>query len=245
MNNYDKLYLYSQNLSILIVEDYKPLRNNLCDTLINFFRTIETASDGIKGLDAYNAHRQAHGKGFDIILSDIQMPKMNGVELSQAIREIDPFQKLIILSAHTDAEYLLPLINLNINAFVPKPIDEISLFDILIKESRLLSLYDQTLTQTHQMQLSDEYIWDISQHQLIKNGISIPLTRYCIILLEFLIQKREFICSNLDILQTFDLHGIDIDETNIRRKIYKLRQKLPKGMIDSIYGIGYKLSILN
>lgn len=245
MNNYDKLYLYSQNLSLLIVEDYEPHCKNLYDTLINFFETVETASDGIQGLDAYNSHHKTHGKGFDIILSDIQMPRMNGVEFSQAIRKIDPHQKLIILSAHTDTDYFLPLINLNINAFIPKPIDEILLFDILIKESRLLSVYDQTLNQKDKIRLSDGYFWDITQQELSQDGISIPLSKYALILLEFLIQKREFVCSNLDILQIFDLHGIDIDEKNIRHQIYTLRQKLPKGMIDSIYGIGYKLSILN
>ncbi len=82
MNNYDKLYLYSQKLSILIVEDYKPLRDDLVETFENFFDIVISADDGVEGLLAYTYYHQKYDKHFDIVISDIQMPHKNGVDMS-------------------------------------------------------------------------------------------------------------------------------------------------------------------
>ena len=175
MTDYNKLYLYAKDLSLLIVEDYQPLRANLEEILQNFFGTIEVASNGEDGLLRYQAYHQIHQKNFDIVLSDIQMPQMDGMELSRIIREKSSKQKLIILSAHTDVKYLLPLINLRISAFIPKPIDEDLLFDVLIKETQLLSMQEEKPKEIKQIWLNETYYWNIVQQQLIYNNN--PLNR--------------------------------------------------------------------
>jgi len=59
--------------------------------------------------------------------------------------------------------------------------------------------------------------------------------------MKMLLDHVEQVCSNDAVLQHFYLLGIDLDERNIRNLIFKLRKKLPSRMIESIYGMGYKL----
>lgn len=241
---YDRLYQYSQKLSLLIVEDYKPLRDDLVDTLEDFFNTVTYAIDGRDGLEKYKLHYETYHCGFDIVISDIQMPYIDGIAMSQTIREIDKNQLLIILSAHTDSDYLLSFINLGISQFITKPIDKNILFETLYQTSKQKLMLDNTKSQNIVF-ISNEYIWNISQRELLKNKQPIILTENERIIFELLIEKREAICSNSDINYIFSLHNININEKNIRNYIFNLRKKISPKLIRSIYGIGYRLSIFN
>ncbi len=103
------------DLTLLYVEDDEVLSAATTKTLQAFFKSVSIAYDGQEGLELYkNGH-------FDIVLSDILMPRMDGKEMSREIREIDPQQAIIIMSAHEEAEYLMELIEIGIDKFVQKP----------------------------------------------------------------------------------------------------------------------------
>ena len=114
MLNSKEILKYTKNLSILFVEDHDELRKNTSEILKSFFHTVHSAKDGKVALEKYNEYYELNSKYYDIILSDIQMPNINGVELTSKLYKINPSQLLIILSAHDDSKYLMPLINLGI-----------------------------------------------------------------------------------------------------------------------------------
>ncbi len=242
-NNYDKLYLYSQNLAILIVEDYKPLCDDLVEIFENFFEIVVSAYDGTEGLLAYNAYHKKYGKHFDIVISDIQMPYTNGIELSSNIRNINSTQNIIILSAHSDKDYLLSFIDIGISKFISKPIDKDLLFEELYRLSMQINMQTTEEKNSHIIKLDKSYSWDINKQLLLKDNQFIDLTKHERIILELLINKKNIVCSNNDILYVFYLYKYDMAEPNIRNHIFKLRKKLPSDMIKSVYGSGYILVI--
>lgn len=76
---------------------------------------------------------------------------------------------------------------------------------------------------------------------LKKNNI-VSLARHELLLMQLLVKKSEQICTNDDIMQEFYAYDINIYEKSIRNLIFKLRKKLPDNLINSIYGMGYKLT---
>lgn len=108
---------FSQRLTLLYVEDNPQVREETIELFIPLFASVDIASDGIEGLDAYNKN------SYDLVITDINMPRLNGVEMIERIREIHPEQKIIAISAHDEPAILLDLIRKGINSFILKPIN--------------------------------------------------------------------------------------------------------------------------
>jgi len=104
-----------QTLNLLYVEDDIELCENTENLLKPFFKSVTIANNGEVGLSIYK-----NGL-YDIVLTDILMPKMDGREMSRLIKSINPRQVIIVMSAHEDSEYFLELIDIGIHKFIPKP----------------------------------------------------------------------------------------------------------------------------
>ncbi|NOR56402.1 MAG: diguanylate cyclase [Sulfurovum sp.] len=104
-------------LTILIVDDDKTTSSILNHMLTPFARTIVTAANGVEGCELYKAHKP------DIILSDINMPQMNGLEMIEKIREVDEHVKIAIFTDFEKREILVKAIELGVNQFFSKPFD--------------------------------------------------------------------------------------------------------------------------
>ena len=240
MMDYGKVFLQTKNLSLLLVEDYKPLRDDMVEVLEDFFATVEFASNGSEALKMYEEYYSTYENRFDIVISDIQMPVMNGVELSEALRKIHKNQQIIILSAHADSDYLIQLINLNVAQFLSKPVQHEKLLDTLYHVSKTISAKETKSSDRTMILLNENYIWDQEKLLLSKDGTDVELTRHELILLQLFMRKDEKICTNTDIMEDFYANHIDISEKNIRNLVFKLRKKLPEKCISSVYGLGYK-----
>ncbi len=122
---FDPLLLYkeSSHLNILLVEDHVLLRTHIVEILSDLFARVDEAQDGVDALEQYIAYEQKYGNYYDLIISDIQMPKMNGIDLTAEIYARREEQPIIILSAHQDAKYLLALINFGVAQFITKPVE--------------------------------------------------------------------------------------------------------------------------
>ncbi len=134
MINPKELREEAQGISILYVEDDRELRQHTTRLLSSFFNDITTAENGLEGLIKYKQHR------YDLILTDINMPVMNGVKLSEQIKSDNPRQVIIVISAHDESSYLLELINLGVDYFVLKPLDMNQFLTVLDKAIRLTKL---------------------------------------------------------------------------------------------------------
>jgi len=114
---------YPQPLSVLYVEDNQEVRKSTAEMLALFFRQVDVVKNGLCGIESYKKYFQSHKEHYDIVFTDIKMPKINGLELSRMILEENPKQHIVVISAHNEAHYLLELINIGIVNFVLKPID--------------------------------------------------------------------------------------------------------------------------
>ncbi|QOY51113.1 response regulator transcription factor [Candidatus Sulfurimonas baltica] len=243
MLNSKELLVYTRELSILFVEDIEDLRANTSEILKNFFKRVDTAVNGEDALKKYKDYHNENSTYYDIILSDIQMPRLNGVELVANIYNINSNQKVIILSAYDDSKYLLPLINLGIEQFIKKPIDYQNLLQALLNASKNVKLSNKKDKDEFSIiKLNDSFTFNKESNLILNNGTAIPITKYEIIFLQILIQNIGKIYSNEDITAHYCSLNECLDTTNIRKLVSKLRKKLPDNCIESIYGIGYRLT---
>ena len=115
MHTIKDLHKYSHNLNVLYVEDDNDLREETTTLLKMLFKSIDTAEDGEVGLDKYNHN------DYDLIISDVNMPNMNGIEMCKKIKEVNPEQKISIVSAHDESAILMDLIKAGADGFILKP----------------------------------------------------------------------------------------------------------------------------
>ena len=244
MVDYKTLYGFTKNLTVLLVEDHDSLRKEMAEVLEDLVQTVTCASDGEEALSLY-MDAQKENREYDIVISDIQMPRINGVVLAKKIRQINETQIIYILSAYTDKEYLLELININIAKFITKPIDYNVLFSLLCKEGRQRELMQSNKPPSVYIEFAKEYIWNRDTSTLTHRGKVVELTKHELLVLQFFIQKEGYICSCNDIANIFHEYDTELSEHNVRNLIFKLRKKIPKECIQSVYGLGYKFTYTN
>lgn len=110
-----QLHQFSSHLNVLYVEDDDVLRQETIALFEPFFHSVDSACNGKEGLERYNQYL------YDLVITDINMPEMNGIEMIKQIHEVNPDQKVIVISAYNDSEMLLKLIREGINSFILKP----------------------------------------------------------------------------------------------------------------------------
>lgn len=115
----------ANNLSVLIVEDEELINTQLCEYLEKFFKVVKSAVNGKEGLEYYEKEH------FDIVISDIVMPEMSGIEMLQKIKEKNTNQKVIIASAYTNSNYFIEAIDMGVNHYILKPINYKHLLEVL------------------------------------------------------------------------------------------------------------------
>ena len=117
----------SKTLTVLYVEDDVNIRENYSTIFKEVFKSMDACADGQEGLDTYKSG------SYDIVVTDINMPRMNGIEMIRNIYEINEEQIVIVTSAHDEARYLIELIDLGVSKFLVKPIDIAKLMNILLR----------------------------------------------------------------------------------------------------------------
>jgi len=122
-----KLKEVASSLSVLYVEDNEDLSKNFKIYLQKIFTEVQTVENGEDALRLYKE------KKFDIIISDINMPKMNGLVLTKTIKNLNHDQIVILLSAYSDSKILLEAIKLDIDGYMVKPINHLEINKLLHK----------------------------------------------------------------------------------------------------------------
>jgi len=106
-----------ESIKVLYVEDEESIRESLSRFLRRRIRHLITAENGQKGLELFKAERP------DIVITDIQMPLMTGLEMAEAIKAIDEETPIVITTAFNDEEYFVRSIDIGIEKYIKKPID--------------------------------------------------------------------------------------------------------------------------
>src|ERR1035437_9808509 len=104
-------------ITLIYVEDEPDLRERIRIVLEMYFTQVIVAANGKEGMELFERHLP------DIVVSDIKMPVMDGLELTKRIRKIAPETPVILTTAFTETDYLLKAIELGVAAYVRKPVD--------------------------------------------------------------------------------------------------------------------------
>ena len=139
---------YAKNLTLLYVEDNQDAREMTTLILEEFFDNIIVAVDGEDGLEKF------HKNKIDIVITDINMPRMNGIEMCEEIRKSDDEVALIILSAHNEDHFFMQSIQIGINGYILKPIDIDQVTSII---SRVVQSHQYAEKAKENFHLLEEY----------------------------------------------------------------------------------------
>jgi len=132
-----------QHFKILYIEDEDELRQVVFETLNSLFEHVYTAKNGEDGLKIF----QENIKNIDLIITDITMPNMNGIEMSQKIKNISPDLPIIITTAFNDNDFLHQAITIGIDAYILKPLHIKKLVKTILKVLKTKILQHELHTQ--------------------------------------------------------------------------------------------------
>lgn len=232
------LRLLSQNLSVLYVEDDNILRDQTQKVFQNLFKHVDTAENGRDGLSQYKQYYKSTGKYYDILISDIQMPFLDGIELTRLIFTINAEQKVVIISAHDDKKYLIDLIEIGVDGFMEKPISSEKILPVLYKICDSCEGSDTII-------IEGNFSYKFSTSTLFKNNIKVELTENESKLLSLLICNTNQYFDYIDIFNHlyFDEVEKEFSHDSIKSLIKRLRKKLPEKLISNTQNIGYKITL--
>ncbi len=219
-----------KKINVLFVEDEQSILEKYSPFLETYCKTLYTAKDGV---EAYEIYKE---KNPNVILMDLYMPRCTGVELARKIREEDSSVVFIALSAHSDRDTLLDIVDLHFSSYLTKPVNRVELLGALTKSAERINSHMIVV-------LPLNYSWDTKSRTLFNGDIQIPLTKREQKLFELLVEKEGAACGDAEILyhvweNEFDKH---VTNTSIRTLIKNLRKKIPKELIKNQYGVGYKI----
>ena len=221
--------------NILYIEDEKTIRENYVRFLTRFFDNVYEAGDGEEALEIYKKEK------IDILIVDINLPKMNGIDFLKKVRENDHTTKAIMLTANSDVDTLLSAIDLKLSQYLVKPITRDELKTALNKAINEMAKFSTNNKKT--LQIRDAYSWNYDSNELTDSGVQVLLTHKETKILSLLCSKPNHTFTYDDII--FDVWYEDEDNKSdaLKTIIKNIRKKLPDDIIKNIFGIGYKIDV--
>lgn len=226
----DVLKKKTKQLTILYVEDSKETREIAGEFLDVFFGTVVTAVDGVDGWNKFNSQK------FDLVLTDIHMPRMNGLELIEKIRKRDSNIPLLVLSAFNDEAYFLEAIRSGLDAYLLKPFEMEQFIAVILKvvkklddEKKLLDykLKLESMVKEKTKELEYRYLHDLHTDLpntiMLQNDLATEKYQYILLLdiSHFSVLNKEYgkVFAGEVLLET-----ASVLKTHVRKdtKLYKI-----------------------
>ena len=226
---------------VLLVEDEELARKTLAFYLNTIFDEVVVACDGA---DALEIIKKSFDKkeNFDLIITDLNMPNVNGMQMIDEILKLIPNQRFIIVSAHKNEEDLLKLINLRVSGYFVKPLNIDNMMEMLqkAKEEVLLDKQPKIQEKTNKLlKLNNSYTFDLSANKLYCKNIIVKLSKKESEILDVLIQNLGEIIS-VDKFKEIVWDDITINDSSFRTVMKRLKDKIKDDdFIISHKGYGY------
>jgi len=219
-----------KNTKILYVEDEVLIRNQAVEYLSLIYENVLEAEDGLEALEVY-ATKRPH-----IIISDIEMLKMNGLEMAREIRKKNKKIPIIIATAHTQSAYLLDALELQLIKYIVKPVTAKKLkvaLDIAheyIDEEKVQSV----------VVFSDTAVYDTLNKTLVIENQIVKLSHNEIALTDLLLNNKNRVVTYEEIEGAiWGYEGMTKDA--LRTLVRTLRRKMKENFIENVSGYGYKI----
>lgn len=163
---------FLKTIDILYVEDEDSVRELLEKRLAKHFGTIYSAPNGEVGLYKFETYRPR------IVVTDIRMPIMNGIEMLKAIKEKSQDARAIVTTAHSDSEYMIQSIDIGIDKYIVKPVNVDTLVTAIKKIA--VGFYNEDMSKEYQRQRAQEKIIESTKNvfEQISNSIPSPLALF-------------------------------------------------------------------
>jgi DNA-binding response OmpR family regulator len=224
-----------KNLTLLYIEDDVEALEDVVFLLKRTFSTIYTACDGEEGLEVFKKN------SIDIVLSDINIPKGNGLQLATKIRELDENIPIIFLTAHCETPKLLSAINLQAISYIIKPFNIEELKNSIIKAIKIVN---KDKKSSNKILLNNNFYWDESIPELYYKEEIIYLTKNEILLVQSLFQHRNRFLTAEELGEIIFIDK-KVETNSIVQMLSRFKNKTVKKInndcffIENIYGRGY------
>ena len=221
-------------LTLLYVEDDKELREQFMRILKSKFKDVYEASDGLQALELYAQHSP------DMMLVDINLPKIDGLEVIERVRKSDKTTPIVILSAYSDQEKLLKAVTLGLSEYLIKPVPHKKLLALL---EHMATMNKTNIEEKNIIRLKSDYFWKKKEKILYYGDESIPLTKREIIFLEFMVKQVDEIVAFVSIANLiWENDESHVAYNSLSHLLKRLKKKLPEELIENIYGEGYRIT---
>ena len=222
----------TKNLNILYIEDNISVQKQTTKMLESFFNKIYLANNGKEALELFEKENL-----YNLVITDIEMPLLDGISFIEAIRKYNKKIPIIVLSAHDNKNYFLKTIKAGIDGYILKPY---TLEQIVQTLEYIIDKYDMQKIFENLIKLEFNFTWDRYKCQLYKDDFQIKLSKNETKLFELFIETNSMIKTYAEI--EYCLFDDCNDNTKkIRNLIRRLKIKLNHDLFDTIYSYGYLL----
>jgi DNA-binding response OmpR family regulator len=219
-----------KSYTILYVEDDTEIRESITEFLKRYCKKIYSCNCSEKGMELYHKFHP------DILLLDINLPGLSGIDFATKIRKYDTKTRIIISTAYTNHTFMLQAIELDITRYLVKPVTSQELF----------SAFEKCLNQLNfkaEVKLSPNIIYSKKTTAILKNGETIILRKKESELLEFFIANEGEVIRYEILEDSIWSDGV-MTRDAIRSQIRNIRKKTGIELFKNISGIGYKFCTL-
>lgn len=219
-----------KELIILVVEDEVKARESMINILSERFSKVIGAQNGDEGLKKFKKFKP------DLVITDIAMPIMDGLDMAREIKEISDDVPIVVLSAYSEKERLLRSIDIGIDKYLIKPVDIEELFKVLDY------LIGEKIEANMLVKISEEYQFNKTKRTLIYSGGEIVLTKKELAFISLLLKQPVALVLHEDIKKNVWI-GEHVSDTAVRTFIKRVRDKVGEDFIKNVPSLGYKINI--
>ncbi len=216
------MYNYLKHKTALYIEDDEDVLKNISSFMQNYFLDVHSAPNAEDGFELFRCNC------VDLLMVDIELPGINGIELIKKVREIDKDVSIVIVSAYTNTDYLLESVELKIDKYIVKPFTTKKLYALLDK-------IDDSFKENNTIKLTSDITLYRDKLLLTFDEEKQILSSKEFLFLELLSVNRFIYYAD------FKLIWEDITPTQdaIRSFIKTLRKRLPHDTLKNKQNIGY------
>ncbi len=218
-----------KSLNVLYAENEDFIRQNTVDALKFMSMNVTAVSNGEKAYKEYLKNKP------DIMIVDIEIPILNGLELIEKIRQKDKDTQIIIATAHTSTECFLKVVELNLVKYLLKPV---SLFDIKKVLSTCIKNLEYKSEKVNKYFNEKDY-YNLKERRLCVNEKTIKLDYHEREFLELLLRNHQHVVTYAQMEK--QIWENNMSSAAVRSLVRNLRKKLPSDIIENISKIGYKI----
>ena len=222
---------------IFVVDDEESIAESLKEFFTRFGYDVETESNGRL------AYEKILGGQFDLVILDLMLPEMNGLEICRAVRKVSPTPPIIILSSQTETETVVRGLKIGAIDYMTKPFN---LRELLQRARNVIKIYGTLQIPAQFTYLTtQDLVLCVESHEVTVGDVKVTLTQNEFNLLKYLLQNRRRVIDRDELIRNVWGYDFAHDHSVVDVSIHNLRRRLCRGSteryIQTVRGVGYTI----